>query len=133
MALVVTRMDGPDDPDPTEHLNPSWPEIEAAIRRLDGKDCTLLVLGIGEPPVPHMAIGGGEDGLYIVYTTPDNRTFYKLVNPKAPPGKRLLVAGGQRGDYDCRICVGLSDAITAAKTYAETGQCDPTLSWEKQE
>jgi hypothetical protein len=78
-----------------------------------------------------MAIGGGEDGQYIVYATPDNQRFYKVVNPKAPPGKRLLVAGGQRGDYDRKICIGLADAITAAKMYAETGQYDPTLFWEE--
>lgn len=130
--LVVTRIDGPDDMDPAECENPSWDDIENAIRRLDGETCTLLILGIGDVEVPHMAIGGGEGGQYIVYTTPDNMTFHKLINPKAPPGKCLLVAGGQRGSYDRKLCVGLEEALRAARTYAETGQQDSTLVWEKQ-
>jgi hypothetical protein len=130
--MIVTRMDGPEDSDPTEKRNPTWEDIESAIRRLDGETCTLVCLGIGEPPVPHMAIGGGKGGKYIVYSTRDNRCFYNLMNPQAAPGKCLLKAGGQDGDYDARQCVSLTDALRAAKTYAETGQIDPSLTWERQ-
>ena len=84
-TLVVTHMDGPEDRDPAEVENPSWPEIEAAIRRLDGDSYSLLLLGIGPAEVPHMAIGGGDQGRYIVYATPDNKVFHKLINPQAPP------------------------------------------------
>ena len=129
--LVVTRLDGPEDAAAEEMENPTWQDIETAIRRLDGDSCTILVLGIGEPPVPHMAIGGGENGKYIVYTTDDNLVFYNLINPNASPGKTLLVAGGQRGDYANKQLVGFENAIRAAKSYAETGQPDPTLVWEK--
>jgi Immunity protein Imm1 len=130
--LIVTRMDGPDDSSSAGRELPSWADIEQTIRRLDGKTCTLLILGIGPAPVPHMAIGGGEDGKYIVYSTSDNRIFQNLLDPKAPAGKCSLVAGGQRGDYDLRICVGLPAALRAARTYAETGENDATLSWEIQ-
>lgn len=77
-----------------------------------------------------MAIGGGDQGRYIVYATPDNKVFHKLINPQAPRGKCLMVAGGQRGDYDLELCVGLSEALRAAKTYAESGQLDPELQWK---
>ena len=127
--LVVNRLDGPDDSDATEVKNPSWEQIETAIRRLDGKTCTLVILGVGDP-VPHMAIGGGGDGKYIVYATTDNLSFQTLVNPSAPPGKCMLVAGGQAGDYALKICVGLQEALLAAKTYAETGEVDSGLTWE---
>ena len=100
--LVVTRMDGPDASDASTE-NPSWAEIESAIRSLDGKRRTLIILGVGDP-TPHMGIGGGGDGKYIVYVTPDNLTFDTLIHPDAPPGKCLLVAGGQLGDYENRIC-----------------------------
>jgi hypothetical protein len=131
-GLVVTRLDGPVDSDSSEQQNPTWREIEAAIRRLNGDTCTLVILGIGDPPVPHMAIGGGEDGNYIVYITDDNEVFYKLVCPQAPSGKRTLVAGGQLGNYELRMCVSLSDAVRAARTYAEQGKPEPSLAWEKQ-
>jgi hypothetical protein len=85
--LAATRMDGPEDRNPTEFANPTWRDIEAAIRRLDGDSCSLLILGIGEPPAPHMAIGGGDSGRYIVYATPNNMVFHKLINPDAGAGK----------------------------------------------
>jgi hypothetical protein len=90
----------------------------------------MLILGIGDP-VPHMGIGGGKDGQYIVYTTMDNLSFSTLINPQAMPGKRLLVAGGQLGDYENKICVSLNDVLLAARTYAQTGQNEPTLTWRK--
>ncbi len=118
--LKVTRLDGPEDSKGDEILSSDWLDIETAIRRLDGDSCSLVVLGIGEPPVPHMAIGGGH-GRYIVYATSDNITFYKAVDPNAAGGKCDLVAGGQRGSHDLRLCIGLDEALRAAKAYAETG------------
>ena len=130
--MIVTRMDGPEDLHEAEKQNPTWADIEAAIRRLDGETCTLVCLGIGEPPVPHMAIGGGTAAKYIVYHTQDNRTFYNLINPEPAAGRCLLKAGGQFGDYELRLCVGLKEALRAARTYAQTGQSDATLTWERQ-
>lgn len=127
--LVVVRLDGPEDSDSRQMENPTWEQIETAIRRLDGERCTLLILGVGDP-VPHMGIGGGEDGKYIVYATPDNMSFHTLVNPGAPPGKCMLTAGGQAGDYELKRCVSLREVLLAAKTYAETGQIEAGLSWE---
>jgi len=127
--LKVTRLDGPEDANRDEILKPDWLAIEAAIRMLDADSCSLVVLGIGDPPVPHMAIGGVQ-GRYIIYATSDNLTFYKAVNPKAGIGKCDFVAGGQLGSYDVRLCVGLDEALRAAKAYAETGSLDPTLIWE---
>jgi len=128
--LVVTEMAGPEDGKPKLLENPDWTDIESAIRRLDGDSCSLLILGIGPASVPHMAIGGGDQGRYIVYATADNVVFHTLINPQAPPGKCLIVAGGERGDYDLQLCVGLTEALQAARTYAESGQLDSTLKWK---
>jgi len=125
----VNCLNGPEDSNPGEVKNPTWQQIEAAIRRLDGERCTLLILSVGDP-VPHMAIGGGENGKYIVYATPDNMSFHTLINPSAPPGKCMLTAGAQRGDYELKICVSLREALQAAKTYAETGEVDAGLAWK---
>lgn len=128
--LLVSEMNGPDH-DAVLH-NPTWPNIESAIRRMDGNLCSLLILGIGDP-APHMGIGGGDDNRYIVYVTPDNWVFYNLINPNATPGQQLLVAGGQPAEYPNRQCVGLSEVLCAAKTYSETGQLNPSLVWEQQD
>ena len=129
-SLLVTRLSGPVDSDPVEKNNPTWCDIEAAIRRLDGDTCSLVILGIEPPPVPHMAIGGGAEGKYIVYITPDNLIFHQLINPGRSSRKCMLVAGGQCGEYAEKLCVSLSEALRAARSYAETGQPDASLLWE---
>lgn len=78
-----------------------------------------------------MAIGGGEEGKFIVYTTSDNLIFYNLLDPEAPAGKLSMVAGGQQGEYDLKNSVDLTTALRAAKTYAESGQNDGALRWER--
>jgi hypothetical protein len=128
-TLAVKRLGGPDDADSSERFNPSWNDIEKAIRGLDGETRTLVVLGIGNP-VPHMGIGGGTGGQYILYETPDNLTFHNLINPNTDKGKVRLTAGGQEAEYRSKLCVRLAEVLQAAKTYAESGQLDPTLDWE---
>ncbi len=89
---------GPQDAEPGELPNPRWTDIELAIRQLNGDERTLVSFGSGTP-APHMAIGGGRDGKYIVYATDDNITFYTMVGTDRSEGKVVFVAGGQPGDY----------------------------------
>ena len=126
-ALFVTRMDGPEDRHPAELKHPTWTDIEASILRLDGDSCSLLILGVGPPPAPHMAIGGGDQGRYIVYVTPDNLVFHTLFNLQGPQGKCLVVAGGQQGEYDLEICVGLGEALAPPKLTPNRG--NSTVAW----
>ena len=128
-AMFIKRLIGPDDSNFLEKEDPSWLDIEAAIRRLNGETSTLLIIAAGDP-VPHMGIGGGSGGKYVVYATPDNLTFHNLINPNSPTGSCSLKAGGQWGKYALKMCVDLSHALRAAKTYADSGRCDDGLAWE---
>jgi hypothetical protein len=56
---------GPNDADGRELSNPSWIDMEMAIRQLNGVDRILVLFGSGTP-VLHMAISGVRDGKYIV-------------------------------------------------------------------
>jgi hypothetical protein len=129
--LIITRLECPDDAEPVKQEDPSWSDIEKAIRRLDGDEHTLVVLGFGGAQGPHMAVGGGESDRYIVCTTKDSNVFHIVINPNAPDGRCMLVAGGQYGDYPLKSCVSLSEALRAAKTYAETGENDSSLNWQR--
>ena len=120
---------GPNDADRRELSNPSWIDIEMAIRQLNGIDRTLVLFGSGTP-VPHMAIGGGRDGKYIVYATHDNITFYTMVGTDRSAGKVVFVAGGQPGDYPIRNCVTLERALRAAQVFAEAGRVDSSCEWD---
>jgi hypothetical protein len=84
---------GPNDAARRELSNPGWIDIETAIRQLNGVDRTLVLFGSGTP-VPHMAIGGGRNGKYIVYATHDNITFYTMSVPTEVKVKWSSLAGG---------------------------------------
>jgi hypothetical protein len=120
---------GPNDADRRELSNPRWIDIEKAIRQLNGIDLTLVLFGSGSP-VPHMAIGGGRGGKYIVYATHDNITFYAMVGTDRSEGTVVFVAGGQPGDYPIRNCVTLERALRAAQIFAEEGRVDSSFEWD---
>jgi hypothetical protein len=46
-----------------EIYDPTWGDIEEAIRRLDGVSYTVVILAIGDP-VPHVAVGDGGGNKY---------------------------------------------------------------------
>lgn len=109
--------------------NPSWIEIEQAIRELNGKSQTLVTLGADDET--YMTIGGGEAGKYIVNVTFDNISFTNLVDLSKPEKLEKLVVGGQEGNYPAKICVNLQTVLLAAKTFAELGKLEPSVIWEE--
>jgi Immunity protein Imm1 len=104
-----------------------WPEVETAIRELDGHHRTLVTLETESET--HMSIGGGN-GKYFVYTTFDNENFNYLVNRSNSDKTETLVIGGQEGLYPARSCVDLTTTIKAAKVFAELGIIEKSLEWE---
>ncbi|MFB2969204.1 Imm1 family immunity protein [Aerosakkonema sp. BLCC-F183] len=109
--------------------NPTWNQIESAIRDLNGKSKTLVTLGNDDES--YMAIGSGESGKYIVNVTFDNISFTNLVDLSKPDEIEKLVVGGQEGNYQAKMCVDLQKVLLAAKTFAELGQLESSLSWEE--
>lgn len=106
----------------------TWAEIEAAIRALDGQHRTLTTLETDSET--HMAIGGGA-GRYLVYLTFDNEIFHYLIDPSKSDLEESLVVGGQEGIYPGRMCVGLYRALKAAHTFAEIGEMERAVEWER--
>ena len=107
--------------------NPSWVDIDAAIRRLDGRKYTIVSLkGQGES---HMVIGGGMHDRYIVYVTLDNEKFYNLVSDRRLKGTVLLFIGGQEGEYPAETVIDIVLVLKAAETFVEHGAIDTSLQW----
>lgn len=108
---------------------PSWNQIESAIRELDGKNKTLVTLGVNEDT--YMMIEGGESRKYVVSVTFDNLSFHNLVALSKSDTTEKLVVGGQEGIYPAKICVDLLPCLLAARTFTEAGELDPLVSWQE--
>jgi hypothetical protein len=110
--------------------SPSWDNVEAAIRGLDGKTKTSVFLYVTEDRL--MGIGGGNNGLYtVMIDAPEFVAAQNLVEPSKSGKEIMLVVGGQSAGYPERMCVDLSRVLQAARTFAEAGQAEGSLSWEE--
>ena len=126
--MFAVRLDGPEGSETI--MNPTWEQIEAAIRALDGIQKTLVTIA-AEDCEAHMGIGGGS-GAFICYATRDNLTFDTLVNPSGHADrKQRVIAGGQPGDYTEKHCVTLPAILRAAKAFAILGELDGSLEWDE--
>jgi hypothetical protein len=109
----------------------SFPEVEEAIRALDGVENTLVILG-GKRPVPHMAIGGGKENRYVAYITYDEDSFQTLVNSRKPARETITVfAGEEEADFKIHQITPLDIVLKAAEYFCEHGKHDPKLLWEE--
>ena len=108
--------------------NPTWQQIESAICELNGQTQTLVTLGDDEET--YMTIGGGAAGRYIVNVTFDGMTFYNLVDRSQPEKIQQLTIGGELGNYSAKLCVNLQTALFVAKTFAQTGKLEESVTWQ---
>jgi hypothetical protein len=79
-----------------ETPDPTWEEIEKAIRALNNRDVNDVYLCVeAENDEEFLCIGGG-DGRYVV-TGAFEETFPTVVDPARCSGEEPLVVGGRRG------------------------------------
>lgn len=111
----------------TTITNVVWPDVEAAIRRLNGKSHTEVVLS-ADADGPYLSIGGGPARYFVFIWTADERNLI-LTDPRRDEGRERLVVGGQAVVFPSRQAVSLEDALAAAQTYFHTQSPDRRLAW----
>ena len=124
----VREMWGPADDDEEGSMEPTWQQVTDAIDRLGEEGSSMLLLA-GEEDVPHLCIGGGEDGQYILYVTHADGKFYSAVDPKGGDEPVQVRTGGEVREFPARLCVGEATVLRAARTFFETGELDKTVAW----
>ena len=108
---------------------PTPANFEQFFGRMDAQVYTMIALQ--SSGYCHMGIGGGS-GRYVVYATFDNETFWNLISGAGEPGKIMLNAGGQEGEYPARHVVTLAEARQVGLAFLASGELDRSLPWEKQ-
>ncbi len=114
----------------TEVKNPSWCEIEEAIRSLNnGERNDIYLVPDENAPETYLGIGGGA-GRYLVTGSVRNERFPTIVDPnKEPTPKELLLVGGQDGDYPANWIIDLETALRAAKVFYDAGTFGQGANW----
>jgi hypothetical protein len=107
---------------------PSWEQIEAAVRQMDGHGrCEVIIMADEQA---YLMLGGGADGLYVCEVVVRRGDFI-LCDPTKPDGDPVLINDGQPSLYEPRHVVSLGRALEATGHFATTRELDPTLAWYK--
>lgn len=121
MCLVYETADGE-----KQITNPSWEQIEAAIRALDANRYTLVSLTAGNAGT--LLIGGGN-GQYILTAFFEDDRHLTARKSEANSSDVELTVGGQTGNYSSNEIWPLDTAIHAARQFVESGTLDNILEW----
>jgi Immunity protein Imm1 len=110
--------------------DPEWERVGEAIKEMNGKEHTIICLE-GENKI-HMTIGGGP-GVFVVYATGDDETFFTAVDPGKGGDSVEITVGQQTNKYPAELLVGKDVVLRAAKLFAETGKLEPNVHWRSTE
>jgi hypothetical protein len=111
-----------------EKCQPTMAMIERAIRVLDGTDLTEMMLLCDSGGFFAVAGGGGY---YQVSASSDGISIYSIRTADRTNETVELVAAGQRVKAPRSTFASLADTLSAAKTFAEHGTLDPSVTWVK--
>lgn len=107
---------------------PDVAAVESAILRLDGDRTTEVCIEANDESC--LILGGGA-GRYVGFISRGEEEMHDLVTPAGSADPCIeLCTGGQTGYFAERQLVDLSTALRAARTFAETGELDPSVTWE---
>ena len=109
---------------------PKLPQVEKAIKGLDGDAHTLVVLHA--IPDAHLMVGGGKSDWCVLSIIIKQKEFYCLLNPAPLPNMPPIVnlkVNAHVGMYTREMLVPKHMALKVAKPFAEKGELDPALQW----
>jgi hypothetical protein len=112
--------------------DPSWGQVETAVRRLDNQRFNDLYLQPdGNNSEVYLCVGGGN-GRYVLAGALSGEVFPSLIDPaRAPEPAELVTVGGQEGDYPANAVHDLETTLTAVRAFWSTGRFEDTgpLRW----
>ena len=117
--------------------NPDWIDIEVAIRRMEGEFYTSVNVSqtsdTEENELFTLTIGGGLDNQYTLSVNFDSKHIvHNLIDPNGSMSEAIDVRIGiEAFEIPLREVVTLDVALQGARTYAERGELDTSLEWDK--
>ena len=129
---------GPDDLEWGETIrDPSWPEVESSIKRLDANEYAGVVLHLSyreedDPATEYFWISGGPDGFAFAYRV-DGRYLQYVVPGSTERGEDVGIIQRDQGVWlpAGHVCRDLEDVLKAADWFFQYAEPHPELSWGK--
>ncbi|MEO7716541.1 MAG: Imm1 family immunity protein [Capsulimonas sp.] len=116
---------------------PDWEDIEVAIRRMEGKFYTSVNISKSaeteKDEIFTLTIGGGRKDQYAVSVNFESKhIIHNLVDPMRSMLEVVEVPiGVEAFQVPLREIVTLDMALQGARTFAESGELDSELVWDK--
>jgi hypothetical protein len=110
--------------------NPTWDQIEAAIRVMDGEARTTLMITPSKDAETFLGVGGGGAG-YFCFVLDRFGNEYALVDPSQTSTACVQVLIGELTTRPINERVDLDRVLQAARAYAEAGRLDDELVWRR--
>ena len=118
-------------------LDPTWEDIEAALRRLDAGEFAGVVLHVddhrpGEAATEYFDVHGGPGG-YIFGFHVGGRHLNSVAPEATEPGENVEVCQRDQGVWvpACHVCHDLELIVEAARWFFRTAEPHPDDSWGK--
>ena len=128
--LAVCEWSGPHSRD-TLVADPSWTDVETAIRALNGTTHNDIYLyPSAHDTDTYLCIGGGS-GRYIVSGSTHGEFPTLADRRRAGAPQERVVVGGQPGDYPGHWVVTLEAALRAARAFFDAGAFTSDVPWVK--
>jgi hypothetical protein len=118
--------------------DPTWSDVEAAVRRLDRAAYPFLRLYLPRPEresapwVLEVIGGGGEYGLSAADARWRERWWFR--DPGRPGGPKLIdiwVTDQGAAFEETDLCNDLAVVLRVCKCFAQEGKLDPAVVWEE--
>jgi hypothetical protein len=114
----------------TDVLDPTWADIEAAVRKLDNEHFNDIHLHRDEDSECFWLSVGGGAGRYLI-TGSSSEGFPTVVDQsRANLPDELLCVGGQNGYFPARWIQSLEVALRAARYFFDNGSFGGSVEWE---
>lgn len=118
-----------------DEIDPSFEQIELALKQMNGCNKNLLLLypyinEVEDGEV--MSVGGGEEDRYFCSVYSDDGTNYYLVNTKENSEELVYIYIGQTSGILKKHIINFQTVLLAIKTYVEKGKLNTNLCWESQ-
>jgi hypothetical protein len=111
--------------------DPSWQDVENAIRALDGQTRNDVYLTADRLNPDTWLVVGGGNGRYIVTGAIDvDKEFPALIDAGRPDEpQEALVVGGQEGLYPANWVLTFETALSGARAFYDAGGFQDNAPW----